>query len=905
MGTGEANIFLSALWLIPLLVIAVLAGIYLLVRHWSQRSQEDLRKLGAEVRRMEERYRGVLQTAGAHSVDDPEPYGSRAASLQEQLDGLEGSIQDLQRRRVTLQEESNRLTFNRWRVLFSAPYYWYQLRKDISEGWDTLGEIGERLESIRDYEKNLEHISWDVAQQARETRAIGVQVKQKYDGLHARGVHGRTMEEALREQMETQATLARIPAYFFSGDQAQVLEQADKERTAEVHALLDEARPDLERLLAQAGAWEQSYSETNEQVARMRQAIDAAAETLKDVPAGVQAEPSRERFAGIQTIAGTLEQTLGRLEAENMGMVAEEAQRVTENVSQMEADIKRAGEQYAILETVLNELTVSLKALAVQVASLRTRTNHPVVWKNSVDILTGLNRELNAIGPAEKPREPEEMRRDLTRAARLNTRHRELAAHCQQIEEAHTELLSLLEGGELGRVEEWLESTRTLVKQVGRYAPANWPSADAVADLPGDVEEFALNVGRLLPPTRQAPIPETELLELREDARWLAAELKSLDKRAVNVHQRLNDLQETERLALDNIHNARVAFNQILFIIHSNAMLSERAATEAERMDAEAQALQDALEGPERGMVEKVVKDVNALLSNMEGSANRWVDQLNDDLRKEVETLSASLTALDGVAGLDEPAVADARRLMSASSQFNLGVRGTTKSRLRLEQLAPELKRRSDYWQSCAAASSALAEVHEYVMASYEEAGHYRRETKDYFAETATWLRQTKDWPPTSISLDDEKGEIKRLDEQWKGLKDRRLKALALVQQLGNYSAKYQTLAGKISQKAERADQEQAQVEELEVELSELAGMWEENRYEYRDMPEADGEIRALLGDIDHELATIRRQYKQKTKNYKQVLRAMKDLNKKVKYWQVALDENNALDASGRVHPRR
>ena len=334
-------------------------------------------------------------------------------------------------------------------------------------------------------------------------------------------------------------------------------------------------------------------------------------------------------------------------------------------------------------------------------------------------------------------------------------------------------------------------------------------------------------------------------------------------------------------------------------------MLSERAAAEAERMDAEAQALQEALEGPERGVVEKVVKDVNALLSRMEGGANRWVDQLNSDLRTEVESLSAALTALDGVAGLDEPAVADARRLMSASSQFNLGVRGATKSRLRLEQLAPELKRRSDYWQSCAAASSALAEVHEYVMASFEEAGHYRRETKDYFDETAAWLRQTKDWPPTSISLDDEKGEIKRLDEQWKRLKDRRLKALALVQQLGNYSARYQTLAGKISQKAERADQEQAQVEELEVELSELAGMWEENRYEYRDMPEADGEIRALLGDIEHELGAIRRQYKQKTKNYKQVLRAMKDLNKKVKYWQVALDENNALDASGRVHPRR
>ena len=760
------------------------------------------------------------------------------------------------------------------------------------------------MDKIENAGADIKRISWEVAQGARQARQDQRRVKGFYDQLHAQGVHGDTMEAALREQMEVGALLARIPSEFFDGDENQVLAGAQVERTAEVHALLDEARPVLERLETQAGEWGRAYSETNAQVVAMRAAIGKLDDTLGSVPVGVQAAPTRERLAGIKSVASSLIDTLGRLEVESMALVTEESARLTENVGAMDMDLKRAGDQLTALETVLNELSVGLKALALQVASLRTRTDYPVIWKNTGDILAGLNRELNAIGAASRPREPEEMRRDLTRAARLNTRHRELARHCQQIEEAHTEWVELLEGPQLSRVDAWLEATRTTLKGVSNYAPANWPSADGVVELPAEVEDLAREVGRLVPADRQTTIAETELDSRMEDTRQLVMRLDELMAHIEKVRQRYTDVRETERLAVENLQNARVAFNQIQYIIHSNAFLSEFASGEAESLDNEALAILDELQGEHRGVVDKLALEVNTFLAKIETQANRWLDRLSADLRTQVDSLSASLTALDAIAQLDEPVVAEARRLLSASGKFGLDDR-RAKSRYGLEELAPEFNRRSDYWQSCSAAASAMAEVDEYVKASYEEADYYRRETQELYAQVSTWLRQTRDWPPSSVSLDDEEKELKRLDEQWKALKNRRIKALALVQQLGNSSAKYQALANKICQGAERADQEQAQVEELEIELSELAQAWESLRYEYREVPEVEAELRELLQDIEHELAQVQHQYKQKRLNYKQVLRAMNDLNRRVKYYQVALDENSALDASGREIRRR
>ena len=81
--------------------------------------------------------------------------------------------------------------------------------------------------------------------------------------------------------------------------------------------------------------------------------------------------------------------------------------------------------------------------------------------------------------------------------------------------------------------------------------------------------------------------------------------------------------------------------------------------------------------------------------------------------------------------------------------------------------------------------------------------------------------------------------------------------------------------------------------------------VWEDHRYDYRDDPDVNQDIRELLDAVDHELATLRRQYKQKTKNYKQIESSLRDLNKRVKFFQVALDDEHAIDATGQIRRSR
>jgi chromosome segregation ATPase len=280
------------------------------------------------------------------------------------------------------------------------------------------------------------------------------------------------------------------------------------------------------------------------------------------------------------------------------------------------------------------------------------------------------------------------------------------------------------------------------------------------------------------------------------------------------------------------------------------------------------------------------------------------LDQLNQEAQAAIGDLSTILTELDSIAPLDEPQVIEARRLLSAGHAFDVGgYRG--KSRYRLDEIAGEFKRRSDYWQTCAAAIQALHDVQEPVLQSSNGASHERDNTHETLEEVSRWLRQNRDWPPTSITLEDERREIEDIDLEWKKVKGKRTRAISLVQELGRLSARYQTLAQKIRRAADRADTQMVQVEEIEAEIAELAQIWENQWYQHQDNPTASQEIRDLLNSLDHEQASLRKKYKKKSINQGQVLEALKALQRQVKFFQAALDEDHALDADGHINTRR
>jgi hypothetical protein len=160
-------------------------------------------------------------------------------------------------------------------------------------------------------------------------------------------------------------------------------------------------------------------------------------------------------------------------------------------------------------------------------------------------------------------------------------------------------------------------------------------------------------------------------------------------------------------------------------------------------------------------------------------------------------------------------------------------------------------------------------------------------------------------WPPTSFSPQAELQELEAIDQQWASLKAQGGRAISLVAQFAGLSNRYQALAEKARQNAERAAQEAAQIDQLEAAIAERAELWQSLLEQHRDNPLASQELQELLDSIDQEQHRIRRDYLQGDLDYAQVLQALKALDRKVRFYQVALDDEHALDASGHVTRRR
>jgi methyl-accepting chemotaxis protein len=262
--------------------------------------------------------------------------------------------------------------------------------------------------------------------------------------------------------------------------------------------------------------------------------------------------------------------------------------------------------------------------------------------------------------------------------------------------------------------------------------------------------------------------------------------------------------------------------------------------------------------------------------------------------------LAASLSTLDQVARLDEPAVAEARRLVSAAPEYDATVKGQ-KSAYGLEQVGLELKRHCEYWEKCEAAQKALAEVEKPVLEVSRQVSGHRQQAQKQMDAALALLRQPGGWLPVSLPLDAEKRELDSLEKQWRATQEQQISAIQLVARLGDLSSRYQVLAEKIERAAERAAREQADFESLTGEIEEQAERWRSLQRDYRDNPQASQEIRELLDGLAQELDRLKEQSRQGALSAEQVQQALKKLSRRVRLAQVAVDDQHAVDINGRV----
>ncbi len=215
-----------------------------------------------------------------------------------------------------------------------------------------------------------------------------------------------------------------------------------------------------------------------------------------------------------------------------------------------------------------------------------------------------------------------------------------------------------------------------------------------------------------------------------------------------------------------------------------------------------------------------------------------------------------------------------------------------------------EYKRRSDAWQEITVAQKALGDVLP-LLETYRESSNQRDQARRRITETDGWAALKRSWPPTAVGLESERLELDRLEAEWAALKKRSAKAIALVGLYSSLESRYQNLADKVSQSAGQRLKQQTQVEELDNQIAEQAGQWENLMNEHSDNLTASREIGKFLEDLDESLQEIENGYLRGDLEYEDVLYRMNAALRRARYFQVALDDDHALDVNGRVLRRR
>jgi len=913
MNENSLNFWSSGIWLIPLVLAATIAGLFLLARALRLSTLKALKDARSEIRRTAGRLKQVSAQAADHATAGAEPYRGRTSALQEQLVRLDGQVAALNRQLVEIQEEMSQLSKRGGLEMFGRAYFIYLLRGRADELRRAALDLNAPVTQAEGAAEALGGIAWEVAQEARRGRDLHLQAQRILEGLAGRNIQGEALEVA-RERLEpVHAALQEIPALFLQGSMTQVQREANKADVVQVFTILREVMPGLEQILAAAREWERQYREALEAVNRLRQQLGNSEGLLLEAPSGLDLSAQQKALENLQVIARNLQATMGRLEVESLGTLAAEARRVLAAGQDLDTRLRQAHQDLASLQAALPVLQKELQEVSLLFANLATSPIRPVAWGESKAHLTSLSRLVNSLEPARKTRSPEKLHQDLETAQQARLQLLELSAHGKAVAEQHSELELILSDPALAGWQGWMSKAQALAERASTYAVENWPRQDNVGSFASDLVALEAVLDEIMPgsaglsttgqrpPSASVPVEETELAQIVVEARQAQQAFNGQRVRAANIQARLVELQDMEKSARLSLETALGLLQQAQLLIKSNDFLNTLASSDAIKLHAEMSALHNELRQREHGSLEKKARAVQTAVIKTQAACGGWVDKLGAAIQEQNRVLSQTISELETIATLDEPAVYQGRELLGAGPSFTSRF-NPAQGEGAFEALLAEMKRRCDHWGRLSAGRRALDEIAQPVIENFQAALNNRQFASERLEEVKNRLRG---WPPASTSLKDESAEFARLEEQWMSLRKQRVRGISLASQVGGMAARYQALGEGLQKTAARAAEDQNQVAGREEEYQEYAQLWRGIGRTYSNNALASSEIEGLLGKAERDYNSIKNGWKQQTMRYPQVLKAFDLLVRSLRLGIIAIDDDHSVDVHGRVTRRR
>lgn len=898
MDTETISFWSSGVWVIPLVLAVTIAILVWATRSLRQSCQLALKQGRSQMIRILQRRTQAAAAAAEHTVADDEPYITRMSQLQEELKKLEGLVNLLDRSLSRAQEAGFRLERRRGLEILGAPFAWWGLMQQAAQLQKEIVALEPAVIKVEQASQRVQRVAWDTALAARAARGMQLQVKGQLEILSGRNLGGQAFEAALQAVEDLGVKLNKIPAGFYEAGEAGVLGQASKAAVVRVHAIAVPAGKQLDTLAAQVGAWTAQVKAAFEGVGQAVQHVAGSAHALAEMQGRLELSTQKKAQENLEVIAQNLQATLGRMEVESLDALVAEGRRVERAASDLEGQVRQAGQALAALESGANALRGRVQNLSVEFASQGAHLLRPVAWGRSGAMLTNVTRQVKELASGRRLLSPEQVAQEYSRLQRLETQVAELEVACQTVAGQHAELANLLNDPLLADWREWLTGVDRAMERMLAYSPENWPRQDNVVDLPGDLESLALRLESLAGSDRSLAVEEAELAQVLAETQQMLQAYHLLRERANAVQAHFLEMESDEKRVLEQLEHTRRLWQQLAILAKSSSSLAQIMGNEAGRVRSDLETAANAINQRERGMLEKKLRQAETLIGRVDSAAGGWLARLSAGIEEHNRAISAAIAALDGIAQLDEPALSNARRLLGEGPSFAGRPSGAGAG---LEALFPEIKRRCDYGERLAAGRQELEDIAGQVIANHTAANQNRQSAKAHFEEVSDLIRRSRGWPPISISFQAERQELANLEQQWDGLKQQRLRGIPLAAQLGNLSARYQALVERTQQALERATEDQIQVTDLENDYGERVQRWQTLARTYSANELTQREIQDLLANSERDMNSIRQACRQGTRNYIQTLQGLRNLVRNIDIAIVAVDESHSLNINGQV----
>jgi hypothetical protein len=918
MQTGDgASAIQIILWILAANVLFILVA-YGLVVLWRKQASAAIPKISQHIQELANQMDQLAGFLNAYNGIDKEPFFTPLEELQKEATGLDERVQSFLDTCRAFEAELARPPVNQFHEIINAPVIWFRRWRRASELHRESAEIDSQMAASEQRMQTIYELPWELATECRQANKEVAELLQTVQWLQGKGVRGITFQKVASQGPVIQQSLGSIPPIFFQAQKEDLLETVNLASTMLVFETLSSLRPALDRCLPQLREWRTNLEKAAAGYTELKQIGAGLRQSLSNPPPGLAVAPLQERLDQVAQMATEVNQRLTQPDADTLKNLAREVSQLRKVLQDTDQQYSRAGQLVAELRKALEELNAGLEKLSAQYQVLERSQNFPLVWDESAPALSELRQKLQALGPVQQPRSPEQVIQQRAQVDGLTGMYKRLAEKIPQAAVQHTGLLALLDSAEIRDGLTWLRKTNEMLDQAENYDQRNWPRKDSPQALPADLAQLEQLQTELAPLNRTTPVKESTLAQRLNDTQQLAALHKSLRTRVEGVRDRLAKMQVMEDQGKDMLTGSWAALEKVAILTESNELLEEIIGSELDQLGEEIRQSGNELNNHSQGEIDKKFQRILAQAEKNNQALNQWVARLNNAVMEEARQIHDRLIQLDAITRLDEPPVEDARALLQRD-ELNLlrsaapagqSVVGRVATRITQSESRPvynnlealtELKRKNDLWQMLASCRVALEEKSTPLLAAHQDALQARSETRERFAEVAKHFPEKRAWPPNNQATLSENQVVQPIDEKWEALKKKSARTEVAILELGRLVQQYQHAAERAMQVLNRIQQDQERIQELEWQVDAVKQRWQAQMDPANSILRAG--VQSLVSQSDSKLASIKQQYMRGTLSYEQSIQNLQLLYDELFSAQVPVDERNKIGLN-EPHPR-